>query len=103
MSEAQSPDRHAHGAAVTIDDIRDLTGAATPHFALQIRNRVARMIEGLPADNAVRRIGEAEIRRLTELARSGEVRGGAAQPGMPGLPSTALPKPAAPAATLPRG
>jgi hypothetical protein len=103
MSEAQSPDQSSRGTAVTIDDIRDLTGAATPHFAQQIRNRVARMIDGLPADDAVRRIGEAEIRRLTELARTGEVRGGSAQPGMPGLPSTALPKPGAPAAALPRG
>jgi hypothetical protein len=103
MSEAQSPDERTRGAAVTIDDIRDVTGAATPHFAQQIRNRVARMIDGLPADSAVRRIGEAEIRRLTELARTGEVRGGSAQPGMPGMPSTALPKPAEPSGALPRG
>jgi hypothetical protein len=92
MSEAQSPAERDLGTAVTIDDLRELTGAATPHFAQQIRNRVARLIDGLPADDPVRRVGEAEIRRLTALGRSGEVRGGSAQPGMPGLPSTALPK-----------
>lgn len=92
MSEAQRPDHRDLGSAVTIDDIRELTGAATPHFAQQIRNRVARLIAGLPAEHPVRRFGEAEVRRLTDLGRSGEVRGGVAQPGMPGLPSTALPK-----------
>ncbi|WP_022927610.1 hypothetical protein [Patulibacter americanus] len=92
MSEAQSPAERDLGTRVTIDDLRELTGAATPHFAQQIRNRVARLIDGLPADDPVRRVGEAEIRRLTALGRSGEVRGGSAQPGMPGLPSTALPK-----------
>lgn len=92
MSEAERPDHRDLGAAVTIDDIRELTGAATPHFAQQIRNRVARLIEDLPAEHPARRIGESEIIRLTELGRSGEVRGTPAQPGMPGLPSTALPK-----------
>lgn len=92
MSEAQRPDHRDLGAAVTIDDIRELTGAATPHFAQQIRNRVARLIVDLPREHPVRLFGEAEVRRLTDLGRSGEVRGAAAQPGMPGLPSTALPR-----------
>ncbi|MEV4419625.1 hypothetical protein AB0L40_06540 [Patulibacter sp. NPDC049589] len=92
MSEAQRPDQRDLGVAVTVDDIRRLTGAATPHFAQQIRNRVARLIDGLPAQHPARLVGEAEVRRLTALGTSGEVRGGTAQPGMPGLPSTALPK-----------
>lgn len=92
MSEAQRPDQRDLGAAVTVDDIRQLTGAATPHFAQQIRNRVARLIADLPAGHPARAVGEAEVRRLTALGTSGEVRGGLAQPGMPGLPSTALPK-----------
>jgi hypothetical protein len=92
MSEAQRPDQRDLGARVTVDDIRELTGAATPHFAQQIRNRVARLIEGLPRDHPARLVGEAEVRRLTELSRTGEVRGALAQSGMPGLPSTALPK-----------
>ena len=48
MSEAESPIRKAPGHEVTVDDIRQLVGASTPHFALQIRNRIARLIRGLP-------------------------------------------------------
>lgn len=92
MSEAERQDLSARGAAITVDEIRELTGAATPHFAQQLRNRVARLIADLPADAAARRFGETEIARLTELSRSGEVRGTPAQPGMPGLPSTTLPR-----------
>ncbi|WP_320672856.1 hypothetical protein [Patulibacter defluvii] len=92
MSEAERPDRRTRGTAVTIDDIRELTGAATPHFAQQIRNRVARLIADLPADHPTRRVGEAEIARLTALGRSGEHRGQAAQPGMPVMPSAAVPE-----------
>lgn len=92
MSEAERPDRRAQGTAVSIDDIRELTGAATPHFAQQIRNRVAKLIAPLPSDSTARRFGDAEILRLTELSRTGEVRGTAAQDGMPGMPSTAIPR-----------
>jgi hypothetical protein len=92
MSEAERQDLSARGTAITVDEIRELTGAATPHFAQQLRNRVAKLIAGLPADDVARRFGEAEITRLTELSRSGEVRGTPAQPGMPGLPSTTLPR-----------
>ncbi|MGE4425860.1 MAG: hypothetical protein AB7G37_05330 [Solirubrobacteraceae bacterium] len=91
MSEAERPARRRLGPAVTVDDIRELTAAATPHFAQQLRNRVGRLIAELPADAPVRRFGEAEIVRLTELGHSGEVRGAAVQPGMPGMPSTTLP------------
>lgn len=92
MSEAERQDLRDRGASVTVEDLRELTGAATPHFALQIRNRVARLIAELPADDPVRRFGEAEVVRLTELGFSGEVRGTPAQPGMPTLPSTTLPE-----------
>ncbi|MBF6619014.1 MAG: hypothetical protein ITG02_02145 [Patulibacter sp.] len=92
MSEAERHDLRQRGAAITVDEIRELTGAATPHFAQQIRNRVAKLIAPLPADDLARRFGDAEIARLTELARSGEVRGTPAQPGMPGLPSTTIPR-----------
>lgn len=91
MSEAERPDLSTRAAAITVDEIRELTGAATPHFALQIRNRVAKLIADLPPDAVARRFGEAEVARLTELSRSGEVRGTPAQPGMPGLPSTTIP------------
>jgi hypothetical protein len=62
---------------VTVEDIRELAGPSTPHFALQIRNRIQRLIEGLPEDDPVRREGELQIARLEDLAQhSGEPRGG---------------------------
>jgi hypothetical protein len=76
VSEAERPDRLAGGHRVTIEEIRALAGPATPHFALQIRNRIRRLIERLPADDPARIEGERQIGRLTELARhSGEPRG----------------------------
>ncbi len=82
MSEAERPDRLASGHAVTIEDIRALAGPSTPHFALQIRNRIQRLIDGLAADDPVRIEGERQIERMTELARhSGDPRG--AGPGPP--------------------
>jgi hypothetical protein len=76
VSEAERPDRLAGGRRVTVEEIRALAGPATPHFALQIRNRIRRLIERLPGDDPVRIEGERQIERLTELARhSGEPRG----------------------------
>ena len=42
-------------------------GASTPHFALQIRNRIARLIRGLPEDHPAQIEGEREIARLQTL------------------------------------
>ena len=76
MSEAEQPDRLAGERPVTVEDIRALAGPATPHFALQIRNRIRRLIEGLPADDPARIEGDRQLERLTDLARhSGEPRG----------------------------
>ena len=75
MSESERPDRILRGRAAP-EDIRALAGPATPHFALQIRNRIRRLIEGLPPDDPARREGEVQIARLGELAQhSGEPRG----------------------------
>lgn len=74
MSESERPDR-LRAAAITVEDIRALAGPATPHFALQIRNRIARLIAPLPADHPARAEGERQLARLTELAaHSGEPR-----------------------------
>ena len=74
MSEAERPDRLRR--EVTVEDIRALAGPATPHFALQIRNRIRRLIEPLPANHPARIEGERQIERLNELAaHSGEPRG----------------------------
>jgi hypothetical protein len=76
VSEAERPDRLAAGQLVTAEEIRALAGPATPHFALQIRNRIRRLIERLPADDEARIEGERQIERLADLARhSGEPRG----------------------------
>jgi len=89
MSEAEHPARQraADEQHVTVEDVRQLMGASTPHFALQLRNRIARLIGGLPADHPARIEGEREIARLTQLGVSGEVRGTRAEEGLPPLPS----------------
>lgn len=80
MSEAENPVRREPGHVVTVDDVRTLMGASTPHFALQIRGRIARLIRGLPDGHPARLLGEQEIARLTALGFSGEVRGTAHEP-----------------------
>jgi hypothetical protein len=76
MSEAERPELLDPSHEVTVEDIRALTGAATPHFALQVRNRVRRLIEPLPVGHPARREGERAITQLEELANfSGEPRG----------------------------
>ena len=75
MSESERPDRVLRGRA-SAEDIRALAGPATPHFALQIRNRIRRLIEELPPGDPARLEGERQIARLDDLARhSGEPRG----------------------------
>ena len=75
MSEAESPELLGGGHRVTAADIRALAGASTPHFALQVRNRIRRLIEPLPADDPARREGERKIAELEGLAKhSGDPR-----------------------------
>jgi hypothetical protein len=75
MSETERPDRLTR--QVTVEDIRALAGPSTPHFALQVRNRIRKLIDGLPEGDPVRREGELQIARLEELAQhSGDPRGG---------------------------
>jgi hypothetical protein len=76
MSESENPELLARSAAVTPEDVRALAGASTPHFALQVRNRIRRLIEPLPPEHPARLEGERKIARLEELAEhSGEPRG----------------------------
>ena len=85
MSQAEHPSRlHRE---VTVDDVRQLMGASTPHFALQLRNRIARLISGLPEDHPARIEGEREIARLRELGLLGEFRGDPHEDGLEPLPS----------------
>lgn len=75
MSESEQPRRVREGHEVTVEDVRQLMGASTPHFALQLRNRIRRLIAGLPPDHPARVEGEREVARLDAIAFTGEVRG----------------------------
>jgi hypothetical protein len=81
MSEAERPDHLAPGREITVEDIRALAGPSTPHFALQIRNRIRRLIEPLAPDHPARIEGERQVARLEELAlHSGDPRGPGPKP-----------------------
>lgn len=73
----------------TVEDVKQLMGASTPHFALQLRERIRRLVAGLPADHPARIEGEREIARLNRLALAGEVRGEPDRPDMAPLASVA--------------
>ena len=93
MSEAEHPGRLQPGHEVTVEEVRQLFGASTPHVALQLRNRIATLIRGVPADHPARVEGEREIARLEKLAYGAEIRGPAAPEGqepLPPLKSTVL-------------
>ena len=84
MSEFEKPERLEREP--TVEDIRELMGASTPHFALQILNRIKTLIDGLPPDHPARQEGEREIERLDRIAFEGEHRGPAVE-GERELPS----------------
>jgi hypothetical protein len=84
MSEYERGDRLQREP--TIEDVRELMGASTPHFALQLRNRIHTLIKDLPADHPARVEGEREIARLDEIALGSERRG-PIQAREAGLPS----------------
>ena len=85
MAQAEQPERLTRD--VTVDDVRQLMGASTPHFALQLRNRIRTLIRGLPPEDPARLLGEQEIARLERLGFEGELRGEPAQDGQRTLPS----------------
>ena len=87
MSEAERPDRRDPDHQVTLEDVRQLMGASTPHFALQLRNRIALLIRPLSPDHPARLEGEREIVRLERIAYAGEVRGEPGDDGERPLPS----------------
>jgi hypothetical protein len=84
VSEFERPDRLEREP--TVEDIRQLSGASTPHFAMQLRNRIRGLIAGLPENHPARVEGEREIARLDEIAFGAERRG-PIQEHEEGLPS----------------
>jgi hypothetical protein len=90
LSQAEDPSRllrRGNAREVTIEDVRQLMGASTPHFALQLRERIAKLIADLPEAHPARVEGVREIERLERLGYSGEIRGEAGAPGEHPLPS----------------
>ncbi|HTA37054.1 MAG TPA: hypothetical protein VK761_10090 [Solirubrobacteraceae bacterium] len=89
MSQAEDPRTISKERAgeVSVEDVRKLMGASTPHFALQLRERIVKLIAGLPSDHPARLEGEREIARLQRLGFAGETRGAAGAPAEHTLPS----------------
>jgi len=87
VSEFEKPERMDPDRKVSVDDVRQLAGASTPHFALHIRNRIRNLIGDLAEDDPARVEGERAIERLQRIARSGEDRGGSIgpEPEMPAI------------------
>ena len=86
MSEYEQPDRMVREP--TVDDVRQLMGASTPHFSLHLRNRIENLIRRLPPEHPARVEGEREIARLDRLAWGSERRGPIQEheEGMPSFP-----------------
>jgi hypothetical protein len=89
LSQAEDPRTISkeRSGEVTVEDVRRLMGASTPHFALQLRERIAKLIAGLAPDHPARIEGEREIARLERLGLTGETRGEAGAPAEQPLPS----------------
>lgn len=57
------------------DELAQLVGAATPHFAFQIRSRVAQYAAALPPDHPRQPELQAHLDRLDRLGYEGEAAG----------------------------
>ena len=92
MSEFEQPGRYEREPSV--EDVRQLMGASTPHFALHLRNRIRSLISGLPEGHPARVEGEREIGRLDDVAEGSERRGaqGHDEPAMPSLRAGHVPE-----------
>jgi len=78
VSEAENPELLGGPHEVTPEEVRALVGASTPHFALQVRNRIRRLTESLPLEHPARLEAERQISKLEDLAEhSGDPRGAA--------------------------
>jgi len=89
MSGAESQSGSASGHVVTVEDVRELMGASTPHFALQSARPNREAHRPLDADDPARVLARPRCGRLERLALSGETRGGEAQDGERALASLA--------------
>ena len=81
-------------ADATVQEIDRLVGAATPHFAYQLRARILELIQSLPPDHPTRRHGEEKMEMLDRLGHaSSKAHEGEPEPrsriGWEEIPSTA--------------
>jgi hypothetical protein len=82
-------------AEPTHDDVDALVGAATPHFAFQLRARLRELVEGLPEGHAVRRYADERIDQLEDLGHASSLAADAdspeprSRPGWEQVPSSA--------------
>jgi hypothetical protein len=90
MSQSEDPKRMSTDHEATLEDVRALMGASTPHFALQIRTRLRALAAGLPDQHPARIEAEREIARLDLIAFDGEIRGHAAEEGLTPLRSVTI-------------
>jgi hypothetical protein len=88
MAEAEQPERLDR--RVSAADIQQISAGATPHFALQLRGRIGRLISPLPAGDPVRAYGVEQMALLELLAVRDEFRGEPPRPDLPPLPSLLL-------------
>ena len=65
MAQAEQPERLRPQYQVSVDDVRQLMGASTPHFATHLRNRIGSLIADLPPEHPARVMGEREIGRAS--------------------------------------
>ena len=110
MTSAEHPERLRPGHRTTAEDIATLLAPATPHFALQLRERIARLIRELPRHDPAWIAGVRAMAVLELLAFTGEQRGDPTPPDRPPLKSvcpppvleqtSAIPRRAAPARVL---
>lgn len=75
MSEFERPELQDPTRRAEIEDVLGLAAAATPHFALHLRNRILRLVEGLDPSDPARQLADSEIARLELLAVEGQRQG----------------------------
>ena len=71
------------------EELAQLVGAATPHFALQAHDRITQLVEALPTDHPLQAELHAQLAWLEQIALAGEG-AGVTDTDLPTLPSLSL-------------
>jgi len=74
VSQAENPQRliRERSGEVSVEDVRELMGASTPHFALQLRERIHNLIKRLPEDHREIRGGFLFAHAVAEARHNAE-------------------------------